>query len=624
MDWQPIDFYGIVTLDRSIIEQIEQYLEEKERRLANQILNSIQTDIVDPAMPILPNEDFPLKLADAVEGLTKKIRTLTKKEAGQLGKGDQFITELNMALWEFTEVLKGCAIELFQQIKQVHIDRWHFSLAEVVHTIEGILIHRIEDVVWAIRRLDKPIQDYQKKVNTTSDWKAWINTQKTQLDPELITNLQQTEKFLKTQYESFHNQYSEYVRLSQQVEAELEKMKSYPVLALMEMNDQNLYVDAFRLLKLWELNTRPKGPLATETVRSLKTLSGVDQIINVLKIYYQGLEDVYFTSSLELKLLSENTTELQESIQTVKEKVVEYRKELQHLIKVMAKYREFLIQTNNNPYFRSRWGFTEWTVAPEPIKPKKLLNLIYATEELNKWYGQFLDSLNKGAHNQLEKLQEIYPETDRLLHEMGQPLISRSMMRNRAESLLKLIQECDEIGSHEMQTISFIEEVFSKAMRADWKYHVLHEFALFHEIYYIHQGLQPPIEDPAHAFRIERFRKLFYEIEEWVRKEDVYAHIYEIELDMNDMKSYLQDFLAAIQRVNKNRSSDPFLDETIAKFRQQLLEYRYIFGQFFFNLLSRNVEGQELRNQFLFVDQYFESIENLLNELKVSWEGDGV
>lgn len=198
---------------------------------------------------------------------------------------------------------------------------------------------------------------------------------------------------------------------------------------------------------------------------------------------------------------------------------------------------------------------------------------------------------------------------------MGQPLISQSMMRNRCERLLAEIKQCNEIGSTHKEMINYLNDVFAKAMRVDWKYHVLHESSQFHELFRIHQGLQTRLEDPAHGFRIERFGELFSQIEDWVRRGDIYAHVQEIDFDINDMKTYLQDFLAAIQRAARERSSDPFLDETVQKFRQQLLEYRYLFGQFFFNIISKNIDGQQLRNQFLFVDQYFETSENLLQDL---------
>ncbi len=167
-----------------------------------------------------------------------------------------------------------------------------------------------------------------------------------------------------------------------------------------------------------------------------------------------------------------------------------------------------------------------------------------------------------------------------------------------------------------IEMIDYVEDILSKAMREDWKYHELHEFPLFHQIYRMHVGMVKGLDDPSHAFRLDRFQHLFRQIEKWVTKEDMYAHVHEIELDSNDMKTYLQDFLASIQRALKDKEHNPFLDETIKKFRQQLFEYRYIFGQFFFTIMNKNADGQQLRNHFLFVDQYFETAEMALNDLK--------
>jgi hypothetical protein len=263
----------------------------------------------------------------------------------------------------------------------------------------------------------------------------------------------------------------------------------------------------------------------------------------------------------------------------------------------------------------------EWIVGPEPAKAKKLQSMIYLSEELDGKYSQFLASLDRDPISQQRLEYEARQAVEKLIHEMGQPLISRTVMRSRAERLLKQLKLCDEIGSPQKSIIDYFDEVFSKVMREDWKYHVLHEFPLFHQMYHMHLGLSEYFEDPAHAFRLERFTGLFDQIAEWVEKENVHAHVHEIQLDINDMKTYLQDFLASVQRAVKDKSENPFLDETIHKFRQQLLEYRYLFGQFFFSIMSESQEGLQLRNQFLFVDQYFESVENLLIDLKASWEG---
>lgn len=621
MSWRSIDFRGLSDLDQKIVDQLEQYLHQKETRLAHQILNCIQPTQFEAFSPLLPLGGGHLKLSEAVEGFTKKVRLLVQGgDDASADSGERVAKELNMALWEFTEVLEGSVVELFQQIKQVSVDKWHLSVSRAVHAIKDMLIHYIEDVMWAIKRLEKPLRDYCSRFQQGGMLQRWSAYWRSYVDPTLLKNLNQSEAYLKQQYEAFDKRYLDYMHISVKVEDMLQKMKNYPVLALLDVPEQNLYVDVFRLLKSLEMNRKPKGVLAQETIRSLKHLASIDSVVKVLRVYYRELKDAFFNSSLELKGLDKDPVVFKESLEKLKVKVRDYHDELQQLIATMGHYRTFLLKTDPNPYVRARWGFSEWVVGPEPVKAKRVLNLIYSSEELSGGYARFLRSLDRDLITQQRHEDQAHQEIEKLLHEMGQPLISRFMMRSRAERLLEQLRECDEIGSIHFDTIYYVEDVLSKAMREDWKYHVLHEFPAFHELYRQHQGLSDYIEDPAHAFRMDRFRLLFDQIEGWVSKGDIYAHIHEIELDVNDMKTYLQDFLATVQRAVKEKSSDPFLDETIYKFKQELLEYRYLFGQFFFVLLAKDGNGQ-LRNQFLFVDQYFESIENLLFDLKATWEG---
>lgn len=616
MSWRPINFQGIVSLDRSIVDQMEEYLQEKETRLAHTILNVMQPLPAEAYAPLLPGGH--LKLSDAVEGFSKRVRHFNNKAGPQAvspENAEKIVREMNIALESFAEVLEGCSIELFQQMRQVNVDHWHVSLFHVVTSIKDMLLHRIEDLIWAVRRLENPLQEYCQKCEAAQPgWKKWTQTWQSRLNPEILKNLKQSEVFLRAQCEAFQHRYNEYKALNAQVEAHLEKMKTYPALALLDIPDQNLYVDTFRLLKLWEFNPKPKGLFAFETIRSLKYLSSVDGVLRAFRIYYYGLRDAFFNSSLELKALRHESHYPEERVSYIRNKVNAFHEELRPFIDTMRHYREFMLKTADQG-LRSRWGLKDWLSGPEPAKVQQLSLRIKRAEELNRWYHHFLKILDKKPLAQERIESHLHAEIDKIIHEMEQPLISRSMMSQRAHRLLEYLKECDEVGSSYEQTIYYIGDALDRAMRADWKYHVLHDIPLFHELYHLHQGLQKEGIDPPHAFRLEKFYEIFGQIEEWVNKEDIYAHIHEIELDINDMKIYLQDFLAAIQRAAREREGDPFLDETIDRYKQQLLEYRYLFGRFFFNLMAKNWDSQQLRTYFLFVDQYFESAENLLRDL---------
>lgn len=622
MQRRMIDFQGLVDLDPKVVDELSSYLQERETRLTQQILEVIHPTQIESFNPVLPLTGLHLKLSDAVEGFTKKVRSFVSGAINQMpnDKGQRVSKEVNKALWDYTEVLESSVIELFQQIQQVNVDRWHVSLDEVVHSLKDLLHHHLEELMWAIKRLEKPLKDYCQKSEQRTGLRAIFPVFHRYIDPNLLKNLTQSEDYLKKNYDSFQGRYQEFEKINAKVEKQLQKLKVYPVLALLDMPLQNSYVDVFRLLKMLELNPRPKGALAQETTRSLKNLASVDGVIHILDIYYKELEEGFFKSSLELKSMDKDPQVYQEQIERLKVKLSDYRQELKSLVETMGHYRNFMLKTDPNPYVSSRWGFSEWIVGPEPVKAKKLLSLIYQANDLSAAYGKFLQSLDRLPDEQQRIEVSAHQEIESLLHEIGQPLISRSMMHNRAEKLLEQIKACDEVGSPNKGTIKYIGEVLAKAMREDWKYHELHEFPLFHEVMRNHKGLSDRYVEPAHAFRMERFQELFIQIEQWVRKGDLYSHVHEVELDMNDMKAYLQDFLASLQRVEKEKGTLPFLNETVEKFGMQLLEYRYLFGQFFNLLMKKNSDSQQLRNQFLFVDQYFESIENLLNDLSSSWK----
>lgn len=625
MGLQVIDFRGIVDLDRHIVDQLENYLKEKEILISQQIINVFPASF-DSSARTLP-EGNPYKLSDAVEIFTRKVRMIIQKKIKDDSNNisEKVTKNLNTFFWEYTEALEGCVTELFQQVRQVNIDKWHLSISEVVHIIQDILMHRIDDLMWAIKRMEQPLKELCQAYpnQNTPFWKRWLQSY---FDPDLLKNLEQSKKFLGTQYEEFNERYHEFKRLSLDVENSLDKMKTFPVLALMDIPDQNLYIDVYRILKLIEINPNSKGVLAEESIRSLKYLASLDSILNVFRHYYRELKDSLFKSSLEFKSLykERDSSYYEESMKKLKVKTEDYEKEVRQLISTIGSYRTFILKNDPNPYVGTKLGFTERIVGPEPASTTKLLNLAYLVEELNGNYSHFLEALERNEEIQKQRELKAKQEIDKLLHEMGQPLISHTMMRNRSERLLEEIKACDELGSPNAKMIDYVEEVLSKGMREDWKYHVLHEFPLFHEIFRLHQGMNRRFDDPAHAFRNERFHLFFDQIEGWVKKGDLFTHIHEIELDINDMKTYLQDFLAAVQRSIKDKSMDPFLDETIQKYRQQLIEYRYIFGQFFSTLMVNSKDGQQLRMQFLFVDQYFETIENLLHEMKVTWEGKKV
>jgi hypothetical protein len=613
------DFQGIIDFDSQTVLLLESYLREREARLVQKIVTIVQPAALDTAAPVIPAATALLKLSDVIEVMKKTASALSVKDREGTDSSqtvDQILVALNRAFWSFAEVLESSAVELFQQVEHVSIDRWQMSTFQVISDLKDLLAHRTEELLWTLKRIEQPLIDYIYDDRGCSRGK-WFSFRKSSIDKRLIQNLHHTDKFLRQQYELFVRRYHKFSDLYTSAEESAQRLKGYPVLALLEAKDYVLYLDVYKLLKLLELDRQPNKEVASDIVRALKYLSGIEQVVRLFRIYLNDFKEGFFRTSLEWKALECEEGGFQQNLDRIKRKIQLYRDELRLLLHTMCAYRSFLLKHDPNPYVRSRWGFSEWIVGPEPEKAKQLVSLIYSTEELDELFQHLEKALDEDLTIQQHRATVVKEDIDNLLHEMGQPLISRSMMNKFAGKLLAKLNLCDEIGSQQMSSVTLVNKTLSDGMREDWKYHVLHGFPAFHQIYRLHQGLVGYREDPSHAYRLEHFQRLFEQIEQWTAKGDIYSHIHEIELDINDMKTYLQEFLATVQRVEKEKVKDQFLERTIEKLSQQLLEYRYRFGQFFYKISSENADGRFLRNQFLFVDHYFESIENYLEEMKM-------
>lgn len=630
MTWKPIDFQGIITLDKPLVDQLKNYLEEKESHLGLAVIKAIPSPPDEPAAPLLaPSSQPSIKLSESVEILGRKVRQIARNPKKLAEKEDcrKAIKVVNVALWDYVEALEGCVTELFQQIDQVGFSHWHKELTHIVDAIKEVLAHHIEDLAWAVRRIDGHLKEYQRvclrknkgALLFVSIFKRW----KMILDRALLPNLEKSRKFLGFRYKVFIDRCAAYGDLKEKIDRSVEKFSSYQVLAQLDTETQDKFTKIYSLLKLWELNHAARSIPEREPIRALRNYVGIDRATGIFKEYYAAMRASLFERSRAYK---ENPNDFFLNPQGKMEgeaAINGFRAELHTLGATLAKYREFLLRTDPNPYVRTRWGFAEWIVGPEPVQTKNLLKLGYEVEDLDTYFVCLGKALDKGPSSQEGfKIGHLNQEIQGVLHEMGQPLTSRNLMRVRAERLLSMLQEIDELGSFNPHATEYVGMTLSKALRADWKYHVLHEIPEFHKIYMIHQGIVGPIQDRHHMNRIHRFKKLTHQIEQWVKNNDTTRHAHEIEMDMNDMKNYLQDFLAFVQRT----ASDAVMDlgranQVINDIAQELLEYRYLFGNFFNHLRQNEPEEKMIRNQFLFVDQYFESIENKLHDLRqTKWQ----
>lgn len=628
MTWKPIDFEGIVNLNKTIVDQLYRYLEDKETQLSQVILNTVhpyQSSDVPPM--IMPSPHLKVKLSDAVEGLGKQIHQITQSHSPITDPSDwkEAVKNINHGLWEYLETLEECVTELFQQLALLGIEDWRTELAHVVQSIKEVLANRLDDLLWAIKRIESQLKDYRWASEAQQG--KWISLRKmalfwsSLLDRSLISNLVKCKKFLSFSYQNFSNKYRHFNEIHAKTDQMLEKFNNYKVFLTLEEDSQNKIKKIYQLVKLWELNTKARFLPRQETVRALRNLMSPDGALSIFKEYYHALQIELFACSNMIKS-QPSLVETQDRVETMQEELLSRRGELHTLGATISKYRDFLLRTDPNPYVRSRWGFPEWIVGQEPSQANQMRSLVYDIEQLDEMYEAFRQAIERKVVAPDTPIAELDGDIQAILHEMAQPLLSKAMMQLKAERLMVLLRQLDELTHINQEVVAYVGQVLGKALRADWKYHVLFSIPAFHQIYEIHHGLIGNIEERSHINRLHKFKKLIQKIGQWVKNNDTPRHTHEIELDMNDIKGYLQDFLGQVQRVAAMEGDRETASKSRMLIERQLLEYRYLFGNFFYHLREEKPEERMIRKQFLFVDQYFEAVENILHEQRLREEAE--
>ncbi len=613
-------FQGIVTLNQNVADQLEEYLQAKEAQIAAKVFNVFLSEVSQG--PVSYGQ--PVKISQLPTFLQRKLDQARSANFPTLNIEEWEWTKrkTSAAFWGYLELLEEFSTEFFQQIDQGSVEVWNVEFVSVIKQIKETLSLHLEAFQKTLTRVEQQLDQYRLLCHENTvifRLAKIIFFWKKNLDPALFSNAEKCKKYLDFRCQRFFDRFERYLTFQTKVSQASAKFEKYQVFLLLEPEAKETCLKIYRLVKFWELNIKAKSLPQRETVRSLRMLINPEKALEHFRSYYQGLKKAMYRVSKQIKnpLL---TRRQKDTVEMETEKLLGYRNELHTLGATLTKYREFLLRTDPNPYISSRIGFVEWVMGPEPAHTKQMLNLSYEIENLDSILEGFINSLVKKTAPSESTSDEVKSEILCLLHEMSQPLMSKPMMKLRAEHLIDWIEQLDELATLSPTTVEFVEQALIKGLRGDWRYQVLFNLPKFHRIFGIHQGIVGDIEDRSHLKRIEKFKQHIDQIEQWVAGHETPKHTDEIELEINDIKTYLQDFLAQVQRATQPEVERTQAQKHIRSIEHQLLEYRYLFGRFFHRLNDNHPEEKMLRYKFLFVDQYFESVENRILEWRSNAE----
>ncbi len=614
MSDQKSDFQGILTLNKHLVDQLHSYLEERETKACQALLNVAEVRLSQPGTPpFLPAAATSLKFSETVELVGKKIRQAIQTRQVLSSEWSSIAGKTSEILWDYLETLEGCVTELFQQLDQVGVEDWSIEFSHIVDGIKEILLHRLDDLNWAIRRLEHQLHEYRWDCETRkSSWaflkKSCIFWQGT-LDRALRPNLEKCRKYLGFRYKKFSDQYERYIDMHTAIELVVDKFSEVQVFNKLDPETQDKFKRLYRLVKLWHLNSEERALPRRDTIRAVRNAMSPERAQVIFKEYDQQLWRALFEKS---DLIKELPAELihRGNINRVQEQLTGFRIELQTLLSTLSTYREFLFKSDPGVRAKPYLGFSEWTVGPENPEMKRFSILAEDLKRLDEVLVSFGKALDSKGVSPEPSLEAIDGQVQSVLREMKQPLISLITMQGRSERFVKLLEGLDILSNSDKRCVEYVGQSLNKAMRADWQYQTLFALPGFHHLYSLYRGLTGPLNERNHLNRLQKFKRLIQQLELWVKNQDTPRHTHEIELDLNDLKGYLQDFLASAQRLSRDEAADR--ESRISDAVHQLIEYRYIFGNFFHHLMDDSVEARTLRKQLLFVDQYFEAVDNSL------------
>lgn len=624
--WQPIDFHGIVTLDKSIVKDLRAYLEQREAQLALVVSSAIQPSDGDVALPILsPGAHGPDTLEQGIEFLKKSMHSGASSQQIQYTAEDWkgAASLLNRALWDYVELLEGMVAEFFQQLDQIGFESWDKDLIRVVDEIKQLLKQKINATVRGVESLEKELLFFRRLCEIPSGAIGRLRRffHFRLLDKNLLRNLTKTDKFLGFRYQTFMHRIEQFNLLKDSTEQSIKKFDGYHVFHQFEQGQRKILVSLYQWMRIWELNQTTKSLPDREPVRAIRALQAPEKNLRLFKDYEKALRETLFTRSRLIKHQPLSFLDLVSKIHhqhALQGQVAE----LHTLGAIVRKYRDFLLSTDPNPYIRSRLGFGETIVGPEPAFSKSLMDLIFDIESLDELYKKMMLSVEQYEEVPPAAFDKAKGNIERILHEMAQPLASYSLMLSKAKLFVQELDRINELGSTRPDVVDFVGDAFSRALRCDWKFHVFYEIPQFQQLFTIHQGIVGALEDRGHLNRMRHFKKQIRHIEDWIKNNNASRHLDEIDVELSDLKGYLQDFLAHVQRIDQDAQEGGAVDpQRLSDLSNQLLEYRCLFGRFFHLLRRDKGEERVIRNQFLFVDQYFETVENKLFKLRGCSQG---
>lgn len=585
-------------LDRELFEDLKSYLEDKRVALRDALLMSIARPSVSPQLE--PPLEKAATLLDALVVFNTQWQNLppqTLKYFDEQG----MIERLSNILWNYVEILEGMCRELFEQLKGVPVDQWDQDLFDRLEATKVHLLMKLNEMGEFIRGLNRELKKFVNACLSsrgTSPLKKIRMQFLTVLDTRLEKQLKQAETYLNEKFLQFSQEFLFLKKVEAQIETEYHKFQNYAILECLDKEKQRHFKRLWRLLKLWGAS-RTENEIFREPIQTtLRYACPSGKTTAVLRDYLGHLKEKVFDLARQYRAVKDIAA------QAV---VCTWRAEVHTLGKTILTFRDFLLATDKRA--RVPFGFKIKSLAPESRKAKELLLLKEETDQVDKWLIELFHAQELGQEEDPYIDLMKFRKVDKLLHDMGQPLISRSLMKNKARELISVLSKAQELVSSLPEVSDLMLDTLLRAFKVDWKHETLISTPGFSSVWEIHHGLSHTYKSAAHLKRMKIYKKVTQHLRYWLLEHELTRHTLDAEHQIHDIQATLQEFYHTLDAEALTLSH-------LHEFRKELLEERVFFANFFQFLRQHPHEGNQIRHEFSFVDKYFNAIDDKLATLK--------
>jgi hypothetical protein len=576
-------------IERELFDDLKAYLNNRKNLIKHTLLfglSMVKQD-VNPTL-YMPKENE-ISLDEALKIFDSQCHTIPDQDLKSF-QFDSLTETLSKSIWSYIQILEGMSVELFEETNMINADKWNQDLYERVEATKCLLFQELGDIKGFIYKLEKVLKELgsralsKGKLNVFKRLRFKIHSA---LDPDLLSHIKKSEIFLHAKFKEFSKAVKFFDAAFPKVDMQMARFEGYAGFHNLDSSKSSVFLRLYKLLRVGELARGEDKKIQEEIHRSIKQTFPPGKTTQVFRDYFNILKRSLF----DLSRLWRGQTEV--AAQAI---ISSYRSEISSLISVEKKYRDFLLKMDGASYMRAGSGFTGWFLGPEPKRTKDISELIAETEKLDNNFSQL--------QNHHDDIDEQDPNVtlghfnliEKLIHDMGQPLQSRSIIKSKSDEIVRQLILINELTSPLKEVSGRIQDVLIRIMRVDTHFLTLQENRDFFTVYEIHQGLNPPSNNPMHTKRL----KLYHQIIDHFKSGHPDHH--EVE---HDLQEAIQEFYHSIT---------PGID--VKDYKNQLLEERYIFADFFYYLKQLGAEGSHIRHEFHIVDQYFEAVELKLESLQ--------